>query len=63
MDGKALQARRARLGMSQAQLAAALGVSRNTVARWERDEMAMPAIMLSLALETIERNQKSKSKK
>src|SRR5262245_6242180 len=34
-----LREQRSRLGMSQAALAAALGVARNTIARWERNEL------------------------
>lgn len=41
MDGKTLKAIRARLGLTQEQLAEHLGVARNSVARWERDEIGM----------------------
>ncbi len=43
MTGTALQRLRKRLGWTQAQLAEELGVTRNTVARWERDELGMRA--------------------
>lgn len=62
MTGSELRKRRDRLGFSQAKLGAALGVSGNTVARWERDEMSIPPF-LPLALETIERNKKHKPTK
>jgi transcriptional regulator with XRE-family HTH domain len=39
MTGTQLHGIRKRLGWTQAQLADAIGVSRNTVARWERGEM------------------------
>jgi transcriptional regulator with XRE-family HTH domain len=39
MRGKELRAIRKRLGWRQADLAEELGVTANTVARWERDEM------------------------
>jgi transcriptional regulator with XRE-family HTH domain len=39
MDGKEIRRKRKMLGMSQEALAAALGVSRNTVARWENLKM------------------------
>jgi transcriptional regulator with XRE-family HTH domain len=43
MTGAALQRIRRRLGWTQQQLANAVGVTRNTVARWERDELGMRA--------------------
>jgi transcriptional regulator with XRE-family HTH domain len=52
MTGMQLRAERIRLGLSQVDLASNLGVSANTVARWERDEMkiARPEILkLSIA--------------
>jgi Helix-turn-helix len=39
MTGAQLRKERKRLGLSQAKLADALGVTANTVARWERGEM------------------------
>ena len=41
MVGKELRAIRARLRFTQVELAKLVGVASNTVARWERDEMAM----------------------
>ncbi len=43
MNGAELRRIRRRLEMSQAQLAAAVGVDSNTVARWERDEIQIGA--------------------
>ena len=54
MKGTELRERRVALGLTQQGLADKLQVSRNTVARWERDEMAMPGF-LHLAIESIER--------
>lgn len=52
-----LKAQRLALGLSQRKLAEALGVSPNTVARWERGELriAQPK-MLGLALERLREN-------
>ena len=48
MTGNELLAVRRRLGWTQAQLAEAVGVAPNTVARWERGELSMrePAVRL-----------------
>lgn len=53
MKGAKLRERRLALGLTQQGLANKLKVSRNTVARWERDEMAIPGF-LHLALKTLE---------
>jgi transcriptional regulator with XRE-family HTH domain len=53
MKGAKLRERRLALGLSQQGLADKLEVSRNTVARWEREEMANPGF-LHLALKWIE---------
>jgi len=55
MDGPTLRAERRRRGLTQAELADALGVSANTIARWERGEMPTPGRMLDLAMRAIER--------
>lgn len=55
MIGKELKEKRIELDFTQEQLANELGVTANTVARWERDEMKIPPF-LHLALETIKRN-------
>ena len=39
MKGKTLRAIRKRLGLTQAELAKQIGVTGNTLARWERDEL------------------------
>jgi DNA-binding transcriptional regulator YiaG len=41
MDGKAIRRFRQRMGWTQTQLAQEVGVTRNTIARWERDEMGI----------------------
>jgi DNA-binding transcriptional regulator YiaG len=41
MTGKQLKKIRSQLGLTQLQLAKELGVTSNTVARWERDEVAI----------------------
>jgi transcriptional regulator with XRE-family HTH domain len=53
MKGAKLRERRLALGLTQQALADKLEVSRNTVARWERDELANPGF-LDLALKWIE---------
>jgi transcriptional regulator with XRE-family HTH domain len=53
MKGAKLRERRLALGLTQQALGDKLEVSRNTVARWERDEMANPGF-LHLALKWIE---------
>jgi transcriptional regulator with XRE-family HTH domain len=45
MKGVKLRERRLALGLSQQGLADKLEVSRNTVARWEREEMANPGFL------------------
>lgn len=43
MTGQEFKDWRTKAGLTQAQLADRLGVKSNTVARWERDEMSIPA--------------------
>lgn len=62
MNGKELKKERKKLDFTQEQLANELGVTANTVARWERDEMKIPPF-LHLALKTVERECKLKNKK
>ncbi len=45
VTAKELRRLRRRLGLSQARLAAQVGVAANTVARWERGEMRMQPAM------------------
>ena len=61
MKGAKLRERRVALGLTQQGLASKLKVSRNTVARWERDEMAIPGF-LHLALKTLECESAKESK-
>lgn len=64
MTGDELKTKRAELNMTQAALADKLSVSGNTVARWERNEVAIPPYLI-LALKQIkaEINQKPNKKK
>jgi transcriptional regulator with XRE-family HTH domain len=50
MKGKLLRNRRKQLGLTQAELAAALGVAPNTVARYERDESGIPEPVARLVM-------------
>jgi transcriptional regulator with XRE-family HTH domain len=62
MNGDELRQRREGLGMTQEQLARALGVNTMTISRWERGVRSIPP-HLSLALEAIETKQKKKNDK
>jgi len=53
MTGTELRKERKRLGLSQAKLADALGVTANTVARWERGEMNIARPQIEAALENL----------
>jgi transcriptional regulator with XRE-family HTH domain len=61
LAGEELRAWRTLLGMTQRELAAALGVTPNTVARWERGELrvARPA-MVRAALTLLANRRKGK---
>jgi DNA-binding transcriptional regulator YiaG len=48
MTGSALRKIRQHLALTQAQLAEQLGVTSNTVARWERDEVRITEPMTKL---------------
>ena len=48
MTGAQLRRRRSQLGLTQVQLADRLGVTSNTVARWERGELLMRKPMVKL---------------
>lgn len=50
MKGAALRKQRMALGMTQAELAKALGVASNTVARYERDESGIPEPVARLVM-------------
>jgi transcriptional regulator with XRE-family HTH domain len=67
MTGAALRQLRRQLGWTQTQLADAVGVTRNTVARWERDELGMRAtaerlIQVIAAEHTLAKRAKGKPK-
>ena len=62
MKGAKLREWRLAQVLTQQELADKLQVSRNTVARWERDEMAIPGF-LHLALKTLECEAVKASKK
>jgi len=54
VDGTELQRLRKRAGLTQAALAAKLGVAPNSVARWERNERAIAEPMARLIRMTLE---------
>lgn len=60
MKGQTLKRQRATLGMTQVELAKALGVTGNTVARWERDEVGIPepAARLVMLLKPIKKRKR-----
>ena len=61
MTGKDLQQHRTQLGLTQAGLAERLGVTANTVARWERDEITIREPMARLI--TLLRNSDSPTRR
>jgi DNA-binding transcriptional regulator YiaG len=62
MSPDELKAWRARLGLSQAGLAEALGLSKRTYEAWEQGRFAIPAY-LELAFCELERRLKKRAKK
>ena len=52
MNGEELKSIRKRLGMTQVELSKLVGVTSNTIARWERDEVSIsePAARLIRSL-------------
>lgn len=55
MTGQEIRTKRLALGMTQAQLGEALRVNKNTIARWERDELTPQSTeMLRLAFVGLE---------
>jgi transcriptional regulator with XRE-family HTH domain len=59
MTADELRERRVELGMSQKELADALGLRANTVARWERGEKVIGhGVMLALAMRALREGQR-----
>jgi transcriptional regulator with XRE-family HTH domain len=54
VEGSKLRRLRTRAGLTQAALAAKLGVAANSVARWERNERAIAEPMARLIVMTLE---------
>ena len=52
MTGAQLKWRRKRLDLTQTEMAKAVGVTRNTIARWERDEMRI-TLAMSMLIESV----------
>lgn len=64
LDGKSLKLRREELGLTQAELGSELGVSSNTIARWERGELKIEhAPMLKLAIQALNPRQATNAKR
>jgi len=57
MTGAQLKAKREQIGLTQSQLAKALGVNVGTISRWERDAREIPPY-LELALQALKRPRK-----
>ena len=62
MTGKQLRVIRKRLRWTQAQIAEAVGVTSNTLARWERDEVGIGE-PIARFIQTVIAKGKKKSKK
>ncbi len=62
-DAGELTLRRKDLGLTQKQLGLALGVDRNTIARWENKKIAFPRVLVDLALESLENKHKKEVRK
>ncbi len=62
MKGQTLKRFRKQLGLTQVQLGKRLGVTGNTVARWERDEMPITQPM-SILIKFLAKDHDEKSKK
>jgi transcriptional regulator with XRE-family HTH domain len=62
MKGKELRTIRNKLGWTQVEMATALRVTANTVARWERDERAISEPMAKL-IETVYTSEKTGSRR
>lgn len=60
MEGSELRRLRMRAGLTQAALAAKLGVAPNSVARWERDERTIAEPMTRLIRMMLESSRKRK---
>ncbi len=63
MTGKQLRVIRKRLRWTQAQIAEAVGVTSNTVARWERDEVGISEPIAKLIQTVIAKGKKKARKK
>jgi transcriptional regulator with XRE-family HTH domain len=59
MKGKELRAIRKKIGWTQVEMAAALRVTANTVARWERDERTISEAMAKL-IQTVYADERKK---
>jgi transcriptional regulator with XRE-family HTH domain len=59
MKGKELRVIRKKLGWTQLEMAAALRVTANTVARWERDERTISELAAKL-IETVYASERKK---
>ena len=62
VDGSELRRLRTRAGLTQAALAAKLGVAPNTVARWERNERTITEPMTRLIRVTVEASNRKRKR-